>query len=183
MSRTVECPKCGSFATVVERTKGFKYVIECKNCGKFEVTGSEERTARLHYTKRTKEWAKNAGSFTVPFQIRNKNAKMIKQDLLNGIKYYPIITKEISSRFKTVGYIRVVKRSPEGCLTIDSESIKVENIANMQWKEASEKYELQEGVEWHCVEGAYGKFIIVRCIADDPNSGAVLERFFLKPKE
>jgi len=39
MSRTVECPKCGSFATVVERTKGFKYVVECKNCGKFEING------------------------------------------------------------------------------------------------------------------------------------------------
>ena len=89
MSRTVECPKCRSFATVAERTKDFKYIIECKNCEKFEITGSEERTARLHYTKRMNALAKNPSSFTVPFQIRNKNAKMIKQDLLNGIKYYP----------------------------------------------------------------------------------------------
>jgi uncharacterized Zn finger protein len=51
MSRTVECPKCGSLATVVERTKDFKYVLECKNCGRFEITGSEERTARLHGQK------------------------------------------------------------------------------------------------------------------------------------
>lgn len=183
MSRTVECPKCRSFATVVERTKDFKYVIECKNCGKFEITSSEERTARLHYTKRMKEWAKNPSSFTAPSQIRNKNAKMIKQDLLNGIKYYPIIAKGLSSRFKTIGYIRVVKRSPEGSFTIDSESIRVDDIANMQWKEASEKYELQKGVEWHCVEGAYGKFTLVRCITDNPKSGAVLEKFFLKPQE
>jgi hypothetical protein len=183
MSRTVECPKCRSFATVVERTKDFKYVVGCKNCGKFEITGSEERTARLHYTKRMKEWAKNPSSFTVPFQIRSKNAKMIKQDLLNGIKYYPIITKGLSSRFKTIGYLRVVKRSPEGCFTIASESISVDDIANVQWKEASEKYELQKGVEWHCVEGACSKFTLVRCITDNPNSGAVLEKFFLKPRE
>jgi hypothetical protein len=183
MSRTVECPKCRSFATVVERTKDFRYVVECKNCGKFEITGSEERTARLHYTKRMKEWAKNPGSFTVPFQIRNKNAKMIKQDLLNGIKYYPIITKGLSSRFKTIGYLKVNKRSSEGRLTIDTESIKVDDIANMQWKEASEKYELQKGVEWHCVEGTYGKFTLVRCIADNPNSGSFCEVFFLKPRE
>lgn len=183
MSRTVECPKCGSFATVVERTKDFKYVVECKNCGQFEITSPEERTARLHYTKRMKEWAKNPVSFTGPVQIRNKNAKMIKQDLLNGIKYYPIITKGLSSRFKTVGYLRVNKRSPEGRLTIESESIKVDDIANMHWKEASERYELQKGVEWHCVEGAYGKFTLVRCLVDDPNSGTVVERFFLKPRE
>jgi hypothetical protein len=183
MSRTVECLKCKSFATVVERTKDFKYVVECKNCGKFEITGSEERTARLHYTKRMKEWARNPSSFTVPFQIRNKNAKMIKQDLLNGIKYYPIITKGLSSRFKTIGYLRVVKRSPEGCFTIDTESISVDDIANTQWKEASEKYELQKGVGWHCVEGAYGKFTLVRCITDNPKSGAVLEKFFLKTQE
>ena len=183
MSRTVECPKCISFATIVERTKDFKYVVECKNCGKFEISGSEERTARLHYTKRMKEWAKNPSSFTVPSQIRNKNAEMIKQDLLNGIKYYPIVTKGLSSRFKTVGYIRIVKRSSEGHLTMDSESISVDDIASMQWKEASEKYELQKGVEWHCVEGAYDKFTLVRCLMDDPNSGAVVERFFLKPRE
>ena len=97
MSRTVECPKCGSLATVVERTKDFKYVLECKNCGRFEITGSEERTARLPYRKRMKEWAKNPSSFTGAFQIRNKSAKMIKQDLLNGIGYYPIITKRLSS--------------------------------------------------------------------------------------
>jgi len=183
MSRTVECPKCRSFATVVERTKDFKYVVECKNCGKFEITGSEERTARLHYTKRMKEWAKNPSSFAVPFQIRNKNAKMIKQDLLNGIKYYPIISKGLSSRFKTIGYLKVVKRSPEGCFTVETESISVDDIANMQWKEASERYELQKGVEWHCVEGTYGKFTLVRCIADNPSLGSVREVFFLKPRE
>jgi hypothetical protein len=182
MSRTVECPKCKSFATVVEGTKDFKYVIECKNCGKFEITGSEERTARLHYTKRMKALAKNPCSFTVPFQIRNKNAKMIKQDLLNGIKYYPIITKGLGSRFKTIGYLRVNKRNPEGRLTIDTESIKVDDIANVQWKEASERYELQKGVEWHCVEGAYRKFTLVRCIADNPNVGTVREEYFLKPR-
>jgi hypothetical protein len=183
MSRTVECPRCKSFATVTERTKDFKYVIECKNCGKFEITGSEERTARLHYTKRMKEWAKNPSSFTVPFQIRNKNAKMIKKDLLNGIKYHPIITKGLSSRFKTIGYLRVVKRSSEGRFTIDTESISVDDIANIQWKEASEKYELQNGVKWHCVEGVYRKFTLVRCIADNPNTGTVREEFFLKPRE
>jgi len=182
MSRSVECPKCKSFATVVERTKDFKYVLECKNCGQFEITSSEERTARLHYTKRMKDWAKNPSPLSVPTQIRNKNAKMIKQDLLNGIKYYPIIAKGLSSRFKTIGYLRIVKRSPEGCFTIDSESISVNDIANMQWKEASEKYELQKGVEWYCVEGTYGKFTLVRCLTDDPNSGAVIERFFLKPR-
>jgi hypothetical protein len=181
MSRTVECPKCRSFGTVVERTKDFKYVVECKNCGKLEITGSEERTARLHYTKRMKEWAKNPSSFTVPFQIRDKNAKMIKQDLLNGIKYYPIIAKGLSSRFKTIGYVRVVKRSPEGCFTTDRESISVDDIANMQWKEASEKYELQKGSEWHCVEGVYRKFTLVRCLANNPNMGTVREEFFLKP--
>jgi hypothetical protein len=183
MSRSVECPKCKSFATVVERTKDFKYVLECKNCGKFEITSSEESAARLHYTKRMKEWAKNPSSFTFPFQIRNKNAKMIKQDLLNGTKYYPIIAKGLSSRFKTVGYLRVNKGSPEGRFTIESESIKVDDIANMQWKEASEKYKLQKGVEWHYVEGAYGKFTLVRCLRDDPNSGTVREKFFLKPRE
>lgn len=182
MSRTVECPKCKSFATVTERTKDFKYVIECKNCGKFEISGSEERTARLHYTKRMKEWAKNPNPF-VPFQIRNKNAKMIKQDLLNGIKYYPIIAKGLSSRFKTIGYLRVVKRNPEGRFTIDTGSISVDDIANIQWKEASEKYELQNGVKWHCVEGVYRKFTLVRCIADNPNTGTVREEFFLKPRE
>jgi len=182
MSRTVECPKCKSFATVTERTKDFKYVIECKNCGKFEITGSEERTARLHYTKRMKEWAKNPNPF-VPFQIRNKNAKMIKEDLLNGRKYHPIITKGLRFRFKTIGYLRVAKRSPEGCFTIDSESISVDDIANIQWKEASEKYELQNGVNWHCVEGVYSKFTLVRCIADNPNTGTVREEFFLKPRE
>jgi len=183
MSRSVECPKCKSFATVVERTKDFKYIVECKKCGKFEITSSEERVARLHYTKRMKEWTKNPSSFTGPIQIRNKSAKMIKRNLLNGIKYYPIITKGISSRFKTVGYIRVAKRSLERHFTIESESIKVDDIANTQWKEASEKYELQEGVEWYCVEGAYGKFTLVRCIADDPKSGAILERYFLKLKD
>jgi len=183
MSRTVECPKCRSLATVVERTIDFKYVIECKNCRKFEITGSEERTARLHYTKRMKEWAKNPRSFTGPVQVRNKNARMIKQDLLNGIKYYPMITKGLSSRFKIVGYIRVVKRSLEGLFTVDSESISVDDVAKMQWREASEKYELQKGVEWHCVEGTYGKFTLVRCLMNDPNSGAVIERFFLKPRE
>jgi hypothetical protein len=157
--------------------------VECKNCGKFEITGSEERTARLHYTKRMKEWAKNPSSFAVQSQIRNKNAKMIKQDLLNGIKYYPIIAKGLSSRFKTIGYLKVNKRSPEGRLTIDTESIKVDDIANMQWKEASEKYELQKGAEWHCVEGVYRKFTLVRCITDIPNSGTVREVFFLKPLE
>jgi len=121
--------------------------------------------------------------FTGPVQIKNKNAKMIIQELLNGMRYPPIITKGLSSRFKTVGYIRVVKRSSEGHFTIESESIKVDDIANMQWREASEKYKLQEGVEWHCVEGAYGKFTLVRCLMDDPNSGAVVERFFLKSRE
>ncbi|MEM2112146.1 MAG: hypothetical protein QXJ62_05525 [Nitrososphaeria archaeon] len=58
MSRTIECPKCKGFASVVERTPDFKYVVNCKNCGKFEITALEERTARLHYTKRMKEWAK-----------------------------------------------------------------------------------------------------------------------------
>lgn len=179
----MECPKCKNFATIVERTKEFKYVVECKNCGKFEITSSEERTARLHYTKRMKEWAKTPSPSSVPTQIRNKNAKMIKQDLLNGIRYYPIIAKGLSSRFKTVGYVRVSKRSPDGRLTIESESIKVDDIANMQWKEASEKCELQKGVEWHCVEGAYGKFTLVRCLTNDPNSGVVIENFFLKPRE
>jgi len=183
MSRSVECPKCKNFATVVERTEDFMYIVECKNCGRFEITSSEERTARLHYTKRMKEWAKNPSPLSVPTQFRNKNAKMIKQDLLNGIRYYPIITKGLSFRFKTVGYLRVSKRSLDGRLTIESESIKVDDIANMQWKEASEKYELQEGVEWHCVEGAYGKFTLVRCVTDNPRSGTVLEKFFLKPKE
>jgi len=130
-----------------------------------------------------KEWAKNPSSFTVPFQIRNKNARTIKQDLLDGIKYYPIITKGLSSRFKTIGYLKVNKRSPEGRLTIDTESIRVDDIANVQWKKVSEKYELQKGVEWHCVEGAYGKFTLIRCLMDDPNSGVVLEKFFLKPRE
>lgn len=180
MSRTVECPKCRSFATVVERTKDFKYVIECKNCGKFEITSSEERTARLHYKKRMKAWAKNPSSFTGPFQIKNKNAKMIKQDMLNGKKYYPIITKGLGSRFKTIGYLKVNKRSPEGRLTIETESIKVDDIANVQWKEASERYELQEGVEWHCVEGAYRRSTLVRCIADNPNVSTVREAYFLK---
>jgi hypothetical protein len=130
-----------------------------------------------------KALAKNPSSFTVPFQIRNKNAKMIKQDLLNGIKYYPIITKGLRSRFKTIGYLKVNKRDPEGRLTIDTESIKVDDIANAQWKEASERYELQEGVEWHCVEGAYRKFTLVRCIADNPNVGTVREEYFLKHQE
>jgi hypothetical protein len=66
--------------------------------------------------------------------------------------------------------------------TIDTESIKVDDIANAQWKEASERYELQEGVEWHCVEGAYRKFTLVRCIADNPNVGTVREQYFLKPR-
>jgi len=180
MSRTVECPNCRNFATVTERTKDFKYVVECENCGKFEINSAEERMARLHYTKRMKKWAKSPSSFTAPFQIRNKNAKMIKQDLLKGIKYYPITTKGLSSRFKTVGYLRVIKRSPEGFFTMNSESISVDDIANMQWKDASEKYKLQKGVEWHCVEGAYRKFTLVRCLTDDPNSGAVLEKFFIK---
>jgi len=183
MSRSVECSKCKSVATVVERTKDFKYVVECKNCGKFEITSSEERTARLRYTKRMKEWAKTPSPLSIPTQLRNKNAKMIKQNLLNGIKYYPIITTGLGSRFKTIGYLRVNKRSPEGRLTIESESIKVDDIANMQWKEASEKYELQKGVEWHFVEGAYGRFTLVRGLMDDPNSGAVVERFFLKSRE
>jgi Zn ribbon nucleic-acid-binding protein len=181
MSRTVECPKCKSFATVVERTKDFKYIVECKNCGAFEISGSEERTARLHYTKRIK----NGQGIQVPSPAHFKlGIKMQdnKKDLLNGIKYYPIIARGLSSRFKTVGYIRVVKRSPEGGLTIDSEGVSVDDIANMQWKEASEKYELQKGVEWHCVEGAYGKFTLVRCLKEDPKSGAVIEKFFLKPR-
>jgi hypothetical protein len=108
---------------------------------------------------------------------------VIKQDLLNGIRYYPIISKGLRSRFKSIGYLKVVKRSPKGCFTIETESISVEDIANIQWKEASEKYELQKGVEWHCVEGTYGKFTLVRCIADNPNLGTVREAFFLKPLE
>lgn len=69
------------------------------------------------------------------------------------------------------------------CLTklCDMCGIKVDDIANAQWKEASERYELQKGVEWHCVEGAYRKFTLVRCIADNPNVGTVREEYFLKP--
>jgi hypothetical protein len=103
---------------------------------------------------------------------------MIKQDLLNGRKYYPIITKGFRSRFKTIGYLKAVKRNPEGSFTIDTESISVNDIANMQWKEASEKYNLQKGVEWHFVEGAHRKFTLVRCIADNPNTGTVRENTF-----
>jgi len=107
---------------------------------------------------------------------------MIKQDLLNGRKYYPIISKGLRSRFKTIGYLKVIKKSPEGHFTINTESISVSDIANMQWREASEKYELQKGVKWHCVEGVYGKFTLVRCIVDNPNLGTVREEFFLKPR-
>lgn len=184
MSRTVECPKCKGFATVVKRTNEWKYVVECENCGTFEILGSEERLARLHYTKRMNEWGKKPNSvLNVPFQIRNKTAKTIKQDLLNGLRIFPIVSKGFEVRFKTVGFTKVVKRSPEGRFTIDAEKIRVDVIANMQWKEASEKYELQEGVEWHCVEGAYNKFTLVRCITDNANTGSVREIFFLKSRE
>lgn len=108
---------------------------------------------------------------------------MIKQDLLNGRKYYPIITKGPRSRFKTVGYLKVVKRSLEGRFTMDTESISADDIANTQWKEVSEKYELQKGVEWHFVEGAHRNFTLVRCIADNPNTGTVREEYFLKPRK
>ena len=108
---------------------------------------------------------------------------MIKHDLLNGTRYYPIISKGHGSRFKNIGYLKVVKRSLRGCFTIEVENISVEDIASTQWKEASEKYELQKGVKWHCVEGTYGKFRLVRCIADNPNLGTVREAFFLKTLE
>ena len=75
------------------------------------------------------------------------------------------------------------KRNPKGCFIIDSESISVDDIANMLWKESSEKCELQKGVEYHCVESAYGKFTLIRCLMDDPNAGSVREVFFLKIPE
>jgi hypothetical protein len=111
---------------------------------------------------------------------------MIKQDLLNGSKYCPIITKGLTTKFKQ-GYIRVQIRNPTAgqllgeSKVLGEESIKVEDIANVRWKEASQKYKLQEGVEWHFVEGAYRDFTLVRCMADNP-TGTVREEYFLKPQ-
>lgn len=58
MSKTLLCPKCKGFAVIVERTEDFRYVVKCKNCGKFEITGLEERQARRKYTERMKETGK-----------------------------------------------------------------------------------------------------------------------------
>lgn len=51
MSRTVICPKCDDFAVIVEKTED-RYVVKCKKCGEFKITGSEERKARRKYTER-----------------------------------------------------------------------------------------------------------------------------------
>jgi hypothetical protein len=115
-----------------------------------------------------------------PLRIRGKNARMIKQDLLNGERYYPIISKGLGSRFKEIGYLKVNIRNLEGRLTMDTENIRVEDIANLQWKEASEKYKLQERLEWHCVEAAYRNFTLVRCMTDNLKVGTVREVYFLK---
>jgi len=57
MSRTVVCPKCDGFAVLVEKTED-RYVVKCKNCGEFKITGSEELKAHRKYKKRMGDWKK-----------------------------------------------------------------------------------------------------------------------------
>jgi uncharacterized protein YbaR (Trm112 family) len=60
LSRTIVCPECRGFATVVERTKDFRYKVRCPKDGEFLVNASEEKRARTEYTRRLKQ-VENSG--------------------------------------------------------------------------------------------------------------------------
>lgn len=122
--------------------------------------------------------------FAVPFQTTNKNAKIIKNDLLRGKKIYPMVFTGGRARFKTIGYLKVDVRNPATGQYLGAESIKVEFIANMPWKEATERFELWKelGVDWQCVEAPFNSMKLIRCIADNPMTGVFYEKFFLAPK-
>jgi len=122
--------------------------------------------------------------FLVPFQTTNKTAKIIKNDLLRGKKIYPMVFRGGRARFKTIGYLKVDVRNPATGQYLGAESIKVDAIANMPWKEATERYELWKelGVDWQCVEAPFNSMKLTRCIADNPMTGMFYEKFFLAPK-
>jgi len=122
--------------------------------------------------------------FAVPFQTLNKNAKIIKNDLLRGKKIYPMVFSGGRARFKTVGYLKVDVRNPTTGQYLGVEAIKVDSIANMPWKDSTERYELWKdlGVDWQCVEAPFNSMKIIRCIADNPMTGIFYEKFFLAPK-
>lgn len=125
-----------------------------------------------------------AAPFAVPFQTTNKNAKIIKNDLLRGKKIYPMVFSGGRARFKTVGYLKVDVRNPTTGQYLGVEAIKVDSIANMPWKDSTERYELWKdlGVDWQCVEAPFNSMKLIRCIADNPMTGIFYEKFFLAPK-
>jgi hypothetical protein len=54
----VICPDCQDEGRIVERSTDYaSYVLECKNCGRKELTDSEEMKARTAYNKRMKDGA------------------------------------------------------------------------------------------------------------------------------
>jgi uncharacterized Zn finger protein (UPF0148 family) len=54
----VICPDCQEEGRIVERSTDYaSYILECKNCGRKELTDSEEMKARAAYNKRMKDGA------------------------------------------------------------------------------------------------------------------------------
>jgi len=100
-----------------------------------------------------------------------KDAKTLKKDMLNGMKVFPIVTKGINWRYKYNGYVEVAIRDADG-KNLGVERVRVEDIANKQWKDSEEKCNIEGGwdpsVEWQCVESPHNNLTMVRCIADYP---------------
>ncbi len=54
----VICPNCDGEGRIVERSTDFsKYILECKSCGRKELSDAEEMKARAEYNKRMKDGA------------------------------------------------------------------------------------------------------------------------------
>ena len=100
-----------------------------------------------------------------------KDAKTLKNDMLEGKRVFPIVTKGINWRYQYNGYVKVAIRDANGKILGD-ERVRVKDIANKQWKDSKEKCNIEGGwdpnVEWQCVESPHNNLTMVRCIADYP---------------
>jgi len=125
---------------------------------------------------------RNVGDF-VPY--KDRNARMMINALLHGEELLPIRTRRVNWRF-TSGYIEVYLEvnPPSGELTL-ARKIKGDVIKNMVWKETQERYVClhEHEYKWLCIETPFEGMRLLRCIANNPYTGLLVERYILRPIE